>query len=112
MRQFYLHFHTFPEKTMLGLTVSNHDKKSIKSTGLTVSNQLSWSHYHELLKCNSEEEISFYQQSAIHESWSVRELRRQIDSALFERIALSKNAEGVMELARKETIVEKDTDLT
>ena len=111
MRLFYLHFQTFSEKAMLGLTVSNHNEKPIKSTGLTVSNHLSWSHYHELLKCNSEEEIGFYQQSAIHENWSVRELRRQIDSALFERIALSKDSKGVMELARKGTIVEKDTDI-
>jgi len=111
MRLFYLHFQTFPEKTMIGLTLSNHNKKPVKSTGLTVSHQLSWSHYYELLKCNSEEEISFYQQSAIHENWSVRELRRQIDSALFERIALSKDSKGVMELAKKGNIVEKETDI-
>jgi len=111
MRQFYLHFQTFPENTTLGLTLSNHSEKPVKSTGLTVSHQLSWSHYYELLKCNSEEEIGFYQQSAIHENWSVRELRRQIDSALFERIALSKDSKSVMELARKGTVVEKDTDI-
>jgi len=111
MRLFYSHFQTFPEKPMRGLTVSNHDKSVIKSTGLTLSNQLSWSHYHELLKCNSEEEISFYQQSAIHEKWSVRELRRQIDSALFERIALSKDSKGVMELARKGNAIETETDI-
>jgi len=111
MRLFYLHFQTFPEKTMLGLTVSHQDKKLTKSDGLTVSHQLSWSHYYELLKCNSMEEISFYQQSAIHENWSVRELRRQIDSALFERIALSKNSKAVMELAKKGTVIEKETDI-
>jgi len=111
MRLFYLHFQTFPDKTMFGLTVSNHSEKSIKTTGLTVSNQLSWSHYHELLKCNSEEEIGFYQQSAIRDNWSVRELRRQIDSALFERIALSQDSKGVMELARKGNIVERETDI-
>ena len=111
MRLFYLHFQTFPKKTMLGLTLSNHSESTTKSNGLTVSHQLSWSHYYELLKCNSTEEISFYQQSAIHENWSVRELRRQIDSALFERIALSKDSKGVMELARKGNIIEKETDI-
>jgi len=109
MRLFYLYFQTFPEKTMFGLTVSHQDKNVVKPSGLTVSHQLSWSHYFELLKCNSEEEISFYQQSAIRDNWSVRELRRQIDSALFERIALSKDSKGVMELARKGNIVEKET---
>ena len=111
MRLFYLYFQTFPEKTMLGVTLSNHNESTTKSTGLTVSNLLSWSHYHELLKCNSEEEISFYQQSAIHKNWSVRELRRQIDSALFERIALSKDSIEVMELAKKGNIIEKETDI-
>jgi predicted nuclease of restriction endonuclease-like (RecB) superfamily len=79
--------------------------------GLTISDQLNWSHYCELLKCSNEMEISFYQQTAIHEGWSVRELRRQIDTALFERIALSKNAKSVMKLAGKGAIVQKDTDL-
>jgi len=111
MRLFYLHFKTFPEKTMLGLTVSNQDESAVKSSGLTVSHQLSWSHYYELLKCNTNEEISFYQQSAIREKWSVRELRRQIDSALFERIALSKDSKGVMELAKKGNTIEKETDI-
>ena len=111
MRLFYLHFQTFPDKTISGLTLSNPNENAVESTGLTVSHQLSWSHYHELLKCNSKEEISFYQQSAIHENWSVRELRRQIDSALFERIALSKDSKGVMELAKKGNTIEKGTDI-
>ena len=110
MRLFYLHFRTFSEETMshqyenliesTGVTVSHLDENKTKPIDLTVSSQLSWSHYYELLKCNSDEEISFYQQSAIHEKWSLRELRRQIDSALFERIALSKDAKGVMELGK------------
>jgi len=56
-------------------------------------------------------EISFYQQTAIHEGWSVRELRRQMDTALFERIALSKNTKSVMKLAAKGQIIENDTDI-
>ena len=45
-------------------------------------------------------EISFYQQTAINKSWSVGELRPQIDTALFERVALSKNTKGVLKLLR------------
>jgi len=59
---------------------------------------------------NVRTKIGFYQQSAIRNNWSVRELRRQIDSALFERIALSKDSKGIMELARKGNIIEKETD--
>ena len=78
---------------------------------LTVSDQLTWSHYYELLKCNDEMETGFYQQTAINESWSVRELRRQMNTALFERIALSNNAKGVMKMATKGRIIENETDI-
>ena len=78
---------------------------------MTVSNQLSWSHYCELLKCNDELETGFYQQTAINEGWSVRELQRQMNTALFERIALSKNAKGVMKLAAKGQLIESETDI-
>lgn len=98
MRLFYTRFQLDNEQ--IRLTVSGKLK-----TGLTVSNQLSWSHYYEILKCNDEMEIGFYQKTAINESWSVRELRRQMDTALFERIALSKNAKSVMKLAVKGQII-------
>lgn len=113
MRLFYIRFpHFYIDKSIAGLTVSDQkSKKNKKPAGLTVSNQLSWSHYYELLQCNDELEISFYQQTAINESWSVRELRRQMDSALFERIALSKDAKGVMKLAAKGQIIKKETDI-
>ncbi len=94
------------------LTVSGQNKKPTAAAALMMSNQLSWSHYYELLKCNDELETGFYQQTAINEGWSVRELRRQMDTALFERIALSKNAKGVMKLAAKGQIIENETVIT
>ncbi|MBK7883428.1 MAG: DUF1016 family protein [Chitinophagaceae bacterium] len=113
MRLFYIRFpHFYIDKSITGLTLSDHQsKKNKKPAGLTLSNQLSWSHYYELLQCNDELEMSFYQQTAINEGWSVRELRRQRDSALFERIALSKNAKGVMKLAAKGQIIKNETDI-
>jgi predicted nuclease of restriction endonuclease-like (RecB) superfamily len=86
-----------------------HHRKN--STTLNVLPELSWSHYCELLKCKEELEISFYQQTAIKENWSVRDLQRQIDTALFERIALSKNAKAVMKLAANGQVIKRDTDL-
>ena len=94
-------------KSKVVQTLSGHSK-----INLSLSDQLSWSHYCELLKCNDRVEISFYQQTAIHEGWSVRELRRQIDTALFERIVLSKGTKNVMRLATKGRIVKKEIDLT
>ena len=90
-------------------TVQTSSEQEKIKTGLTVSHQLSWSHYCELLKSNDELETGFYQQTAINEGWSVRELQRQMNTALFERIALSKNAKGVMKLAAKGQIIKSET---
>ncbi|MBU1204365.1 MAG: DUF1016 family protein [Nanoarchaeota archaeon] len=76
----------------------------------TLSHQLSWSHYFELLKVEDDLERSFYEKQCIKENWSVRELKRQKNSTLFERIALSKDKKGVLELAKKGLLIEKATD--
>ena len=68
----------------------------------TVSGKLSWSHYCELLSISDPDKRSFYEKEAINSSWSVRELKRQIESSLFERLLLSHgdaNKEQVLELA-------------
>ena len=68
----------------------------------TVSGKLSWSHYCELLSISDPDKRSFYEKEAVNSSWSVRELKRQIDSSLFERLLLSRgdaNKEQVFELA-------------
>ncbi|HLC70825.1 MAG TPA: PDDEXK nuclease domain-containing protein [Candidatus Nanoarchaeia archaeon] len=76
----------------------------------TLSAKLSWSHYVELLEVKENLARSFYEQQCLRERWSVRELKRQINSLLFERIALSKDKEGVLELSRKGHLVEKPAD--
>ena len=55
----------------------------------TVSSQLSWSHYLELLKLDEEPKRNFYIKETINSKWSVRELQRQIGSLLYERLLLS-----------------------
>ncbi len=65
----------------------------------TLSGKLSWSHYAELLGVSDELAFSFYCKQTEIENWSVRELKRQIQSALFERLALSKDKEGILKLA-------------
>lgn len=69
----------------------------------TVSGKLSWSHYCELLSISDNEKRSFYEKECIKAGWSVRELKRQINSSLFERLLLSKgsvNKEQVLSLDR------------
>lgn len=77
----------------------------------TLSGQLTWSHYTEILKANNDLELSFYSKQCQHERWSVRELKRQMRSSLFERLALSKDKEGVLKLAKEGHIVENAEDL-
>ena len=94
-------------KTKIKLTT----QADMENIGKTISFQLSWSHYCELIKIDNDLERSFYQQQSINENWSVRELQRQKDTALFERIALSKDHKGVMALAQKGQIVESGADI-
>src|SRR3990167_8027186 len=77
----------------------------------TLSHQLSWSHYFELLKVEDDLERSFYEKQCIKENWSIRELKRQKNSALFHRIALSKDKKGVLELSQKGHIIERADDV-
>ncbi len=77
----------------------------------TLSGQLTWSHYTEILKANNDLELGFYSKQCQHERWSVRELKRQMRSSLFERLALSKDKEGVLKLAKEGHIVENPEDL-
>jgi len=63
-----------------------------------VSGQLSWSHYCELLSISDESKRNFYEKETVNSNWSVREVKRQIDTSLFERVLLTegnKNKEKV-----------------
>jgi len=77
----------------------------------TMSDQLSWSHYVELLSVSDNLGRSFYEKQCLREKWSVRELSRQINSILFERIALSKDKKGVLELAKRGQIIKQEEDI-
>lgn len=77
----------------------------------TVSSQLSWSHYLELIKINEEPKREFYIKEAINSNWSVRELQRQINSLLYERLTLSANKEKALELSREGQILKTSKDL-
>ena len=92
IRKFYLTysksdaniFHTLCGKSDIGL-----------------QSELSWSHYRLLMRINSDKARAFYEIEATQNKWSVRELERQINSLLFERLSKSKDKEGLLSLARK-----------
>lgn len=77
----------------------------------TLSGQLTWSHYTEILKADTDLEIGFYSKQCEKEHWSVRELKRQMKSMLFHRLALSKDKEGVLKLASEGHRIETPEDL-
>ena len=80
----------------------------------TLSGKLSWSHYCELLSISDPDKRSFYEKEAANSNWSVRELKRQIASSLFERLLLSKgdvNKEKVLALAAKGNEIAQPEDI-
>ncbi len=77
----------------------------------TLSHKLTWGHYYEILKVDEPLEAEFYVRQTEIENWSVRELKRQMKSMLFHRLALSKNKDEVLLLAKKGNEVQKPEDL-
>ena len=72
---------------------------------------LSWSHCVFLLGIKNPDERSFYEIEAASQDWTLRELKRQFDSSLYERLALSRDKEGVRKLAREGQIVSNPADM-
>lgn len=73
--------------------------------------KLSYSHYLTLMRINNIEERNFYEIEAINNGWSLRELKRQMDSALYERLVLSRDKKKVLELSQKGQLIEKPQDI-
>ncbi len=86
---------------------------SAKSENAVISNenlQLSWSHYLFLMRIDNLDERKFYEIETINNNWSLRELRRQFDTSLYERLALSRDKKAIKELSEKGQIIEKAKD--
>ena len=72
---------------------------------------LSWSHYLILMRVENPDARHFYEIECTEQQWSVRQLSRQVGSSLYERLALSRNKEEVMRLAREGQTIEKPSDI-
>ena len=77
----------------------------------TVSAKLSWSHYLELIKIEEKEKRNFYLNETINSCWSVRELQRQINSLLYERLRISADKKKILELAQKGQVLRNSKDI-
>jgi predicted nuclease of restriction endonuclease-like (RecB) superfamily len=73
--------------------------------------KLSWSHYVSLLTIDNPDERRFYEIESASNNWGVRELERQIDSSLYERLALSRNKEEIQRLSREGQVLERAADI-
>ena len=94
-----------------------NERFSTDLTNLNISQKyafnfnLSWSHYLKLMRISDLNERKFYEIEAYKNNWSLRELQRQFDSALYTRLSLSKNKEEILQLSEKGQNFEKPKDL-
>lgn len=117
-RDFYL---TYPEllsrsiphalrgESFLPDVLSSTDKGSWQPGQLNPN--LSWTHYRTLLRVSRSEARAFYEIEAVKNNWSARELERQINSLLYDRLALSKDKKGLLKLATKGQEIQRPVDV-
>lgn len=113
MRKFYLTYSQISESPSRKSTLQKSEsliRKFNNITDFTNSFHLSWTHYIQLIKIHNKNERKFYEIEAIQNNWSVRELQRQYQSSLYERLALSRDKKGVKKLALKGQNIEQPTD--
>jgi len=102
----------FPEGTNTGHSISGKlTNGRVASSDMGDYFNLSWSHYVFLMGIGNKDERRFYELEAAESSWSLRELKRQFDSGLYERLALSRDKEKIRELSLKGQIVEESGDV-
>jgi predicted nuclease of restriction endonuclease-like (RecB) superfamily len=100
MRQFYIAFKDIPP---IGYAARTQFKK-------TLNPNLSWMHYRALMRVDRLEARAFYEIEALKNNWTGRELERQINSLLFDRLAKSKDKAGLLKLANKGHEIDKPED--
>lgn len=110
MRRFYLEY-----KECFSEISEKPSRKSFSAPGKLISSNvrsvLSWSHYIFLMTISDKDERRFYEIESAQNSWSLPELKRQFNSSLYERLALSRNKDKVMELSQKGQIITAPSDL-
>ena len=77
----------------------------------TLSAQLNWSQYKWLLDIADKDKREYYILESINNSWTARQMKRQIDSMLYERLLLSNDKESVLAMARKEKLPESPQEI-
>jgi predicted nuclease of restriction endonuclease-like (RecB) superfamily len=112
MRKFYLLYsksETVSRKSSYTLS-SSSKSETVSRKFLNSAFKLSWSHYVFLIRIDNLKERKFYEIESLNERWSLRELKRQYSSALYERLSLSRNKKKIKELSIKGHIIEAASD--
>ena len=91
-------------------TLSSNSEK-VESAIFNLKFILTWSHYIFLINIDDSKERGFYEIESEKYNWSVRELKRQYDTALYTRLALSRDKEGILKLSKEGQIIERPKDL-
>lgn len=127
IRQFYI---VYSNLTASGCQIEKKDKTSSKRIELPIDNHglskailpneasvqvpkftLSWSHYLILMRIENPDARRFYEIECAQQQWSKRHLSRQVGSSLYERLALSRDKDEVMRLAKEGQVIEKPADI-
>jgi Uncharacterized conserved protein len=97
------------EEFAIGAADSQNGVLEIQSA--PISFRLSWSHYLVLMRIENPDERRFYEIEAAESGWGLEELKRQFKSSLYERLALSRDKKGVLELSKRGQVVSKPEDV-
>lgn len=99
------------KKTRKFYEVYSQTKKVYTVDPIKLNFNLSWNHYQILMRIENQDERQFYEIECTKQNWGVRQLQRQYNSSLYERLALSKDKNEVMRLANEGQVVEKPKDI-
>ena len=120
MRNFYLVYSNYetPSRILSDNAIPKLKDEHVENSSTLLTKSvakpnftLSWSHYLKLMRIDNADERRFYEIEATQNHWSLRELERQFDSSLYERLALSRNKEEILALSQKGQVIEKPQDL-
>ena len=117
MRKFYEIYMPSIQKSLTTKSESGNlmadilDVDAQKGQSLTAQFKLSWTHYQVLMRIENEDARRFYEIETVSQQWSVRQLKRQVSSSLYERLALSRDKDEVMALANEGQTIENPRDI-
>lgn len=103
LENFISHMQTeFPKQSLRNLQLKNPKQQPFL---------VSWSHYLQLMRIENADERKFYEIESAKSGWGIRTLQRQYNSSLYERLALSRDKDEVMRLAKEGNVITKPQDI-